>query len=65
MITSESLKLLSGIFTVTAGMLLFKYIYKQTKQGYKSEFGNDIKLYFAAGGAITLSMSLIYNSLYN
>lgn len=65
MAINEAIKLSIGLTIVIAGASLFKYIYHQTKQGYRSQFGNDVKLYYAAGGAMVLGLFLIYKSLFS
>ncbi|MNL64150.1 hypothetical protein D3C87_1883410 [compost metagenome] len=51
---------LGGCFFLAVGIWLFVYMIKETKNGYRSEFGNDIKLYVAS----ILGCALIYETFY-
>lgn len=56
--------LLAGIgFLLFSSCLLFDTI-KETKKGYRSGFGNDIKLYAGAILGIILGVVLIFKSLF-
>jgi hypothetical protein len=65
MTIDEAIKFFIGLFLVIAGGALFKYSYNQTRNGSRSEFGYDIKLYYAAAGAILFGIFLIYKSIFN
>jgi membrane glycosyltransferase len=56
------------LLTVTALLLfsvwLLSYTLNEAKKGYKSHFGNDIKLYFGAISGMILGLVLIIRSLF-
>ena len=64
MSSEEIIKLLAGMtFLLFSTWLLF-YMLKETKKGYRSRFGNDIKLYVGAVLGIVLGIVLIFKSLF-
>ncbi len=62
--SNEILMLLSGIVFLFFGIWLFFHMLNETKKGYRSKFGNDIKLYFSAILGIVLGAFLIFKSLF-
>lgn len=61
--SEEIIMLLAGIAFFIFSIWLLFYILKETKKGYRSSFGNDIKLYVGAVLGIVLGIVLIFKSL--
>lgn len=64
MSSDEIIVLLAGIAFLLFSVWLLFYMIKETKNGYRSGFGNDIKLYVGAILGIILGMVLIFKSLF-
>ena len=56
--------LLTGTAFLLFSIWLLFYILKETKEGYRSDFGNDIKLYVGAVFGIILGVVLLFKSLF-
>lgn len=55
--------LLAGTTFLLFSIWLLFYMLMETKKGYRSGFGNDIKLYVGAVLGIVLGIVLIFKSL--
>lgn len=64
MSSDEIIMLLAGIAFLFFSVWLLFYMVKETKKGYRSGFGNDIKLYLGAVLGIVLGVVLIFKSLF-
>lgn len=60
----EIVKPVIGIFFLIGGTWLLVYTIDETKRGYRSRFGNDLKLYLGAIMGIILGIVLIYKTLF-
>jgi len=61
---NEIIMLLTGTAFFLFSIWLLFYMLNETKKGYRSRFGNDIKLYFGAIFGIILGVVLISKSLF-
>lgn len=57
-------ELLIGVIILVLGVCFLVYNIKETKKGYKSDYGNDIGLYFASLFLIMIGIALIYRSIF-
>ncbi|WP_343531979.1 hypothetical protein [Pedobacter sp.] len=64
MSSEEIILLLAGTAFLLFNIWLLFYMLKETKKGYRSSFGNDIKLYVGAILGIILGIVLIFKSLF-
>jgi len=56
-------ELLIGVVALVLGVCFLVYNIKETKDGYKSDYGNDVGLYFASVFFIMIGVVLIYRSI--
>ncbi|SFC82698.1 hypothetical protein SAMN05421747_1329 [Parapedobacter composti] len=58
------LKLFGGFALVGIGIWQLTSIIKETKQGYRSKYGNDIGIYFGSIGCIIFGIILIWQEAF-
>ena len=52
-----------GAVILVVGIWFLSYNIRETRKGYRSQYGNDIKLYFSSIIAILLGLAMIIHSL--
>lgn len=58
------LKLCAGFVLVGVGVWRLSVIIRDTKNGYKDRYGNDIGVYFGSIGCIIVGLILIYQEAF-
>lgn len=64
MSSDEIIMLLTGTAFLSFSTWLLFYMFKETKKGYRSGFGNDIRIYVGSVLGIILGVVLIFKSLF-